>query len=195
MSPRGRKTRGKTGYMISAVAEMYNIHPQTLRLYEREGLLVPSRTNGNTRLYGDEDLERLETILNLTRDLGVNLAGIEIILNMRDRMQKMQEEMQAFVEYVQKVILNRPPLDQERHPERLGAPRPALFDPNPHRTEVKGNGKPRPRILLPPERIIPPPHRRAWITMQFQDRTCLEKTAPNARERAGSQLRSTASGG
>ena len=113
MSPRGRKTRGKTGYMISAVAEMYNIHPQTLRLYEREGLLVPSRTNGNTRLYGDEDLERLETILNLARDLGVNLAGIEIILNMRDRMQKMREEMQAFVEYVQKEILNRPPLDQE----------------------------------------------------------------------------------
>ena len=113
MSPRGRKTRGKTGYMISAVAEMYNIHPQTLRLYEREGLLVPSRTNGNTRLYGDEDLERLETILNLARDLGVNLAGIEIILNMRDRMRKMQEEMQVFVEYVQKVILNRPPLDQE----------------------------------------------------------------------------------
>jgi MerR family transcriptional regulator/heat shock protein HspR len=99
--------------MISAVAEMYNIHPQTLRLYEREGLLVPSRTNGNTRLYGDEDLERLETILNLARDLGVNLAGIEIILNMRDRMQKMQEEMRAFVEYAQKAILNRPPLDQE----------------------------------------------------------------------------------
>jgi MerR family transcriptional regulator/heat shock protein HspR len=99
--------------MISAVAEMYNIHPQTLRLYEREGLLVPSRTNGNTRLYGDEDLERLETILNLARDLGVNLAGIEIILNMRDRMQKMQEEMQAFVEYAQKAILNRPPLGQE----------------------------------------------------------------------------------
>jgi MerR family transcriptional regulator/heat shock protein HspR len=97
MSPRGRKTRGKTGYMISAVAEMYSIHPQTLRLYEREGLLVPSRTNGNTRLYGDEDLERLE-----------------IILNMRERMQKMQEEMQAFVAFVQKEILNRSPLDQER---------------------------------------------------------------------------------
>jgi len=113
MSPRGRKTRGKTGYMISAVAEMYSIHPQTLRLYEREGLLVPSRTNGNTRLYGDEDLERLETILNLARDLGVNLAGIEIILNMREHMQKMQEEMHAFVEYVQKVIVNRPSLEQE----------------------------------------------------------------------------------
>ena len=113
MSPRGRKTRGKTGYMISAVAEMYSIHPQTLRLYEREGLLVPSRTNGNTRLYGDEDLERLETILNLARDLGVNLAGIEIILNMRERMQKMQEEMHAFVEYVQKVVASRPPTEQE----------------------------------------------------------------------------------
>jgi MerR family transcriptional regulator/heat shock protein HspR len=105
--------------MISAVAEMYNIHPQTLRLYEREGLLVPSRTNGNTRLYGDEDLERLETILNLARDLGVNLAGIEIILNMRDRMQRMQEEMQAFVAYAQKVILSRPPLDQEGIQEAL----------------------------------------------------------------------------
>ena len=113
MSPRGRKTRGKTGYMISAVAEMYNIHPQTLRLYEREGLLVPSRTNGNTRLYGDEDLQRLETILNLARDLGVNLAGIEIILNMRERMQKMQQEMQAFVEHVQKVVASHPPQEQE----------------------------------------------------------------------------------
>ena len=113
MSPRGRKTRGKTGYMISAVAEMYNIHPQTLRLYEREGLLVPSRTNGNTRLYGDEDLERLETILSLARDLGVNLAGIEIILNMRDRMQKMQEEMRAFVGYVQNEVLINPPPDRE----------------------------------------------------------------------------------
>jgi MerR family transcriptional regulator/heat shock protein HspR len=113
MSPRGRKTRGKTGYMISAVAEMYNIHPQTLRLYEREGLLVPSRTNGNTRLYGDEDLERLEAILNLARDLGVNLAGIEIILNMRDRMQKMQVEMQAFVEYVQKEFLDRTEQNRE----------------------------------------------------------------------------------
>ncbi len=88
--------------MISVVAEMYNIHPQTLRLYEREGLLIPSRSNGNTRLYTQDDLERLETILNLTRDLGVNLAGIEIILNLRERMKKMEEEMQAFVEFVQK---------------------------------------------------------------------------------------------
>ncbi len=93
--------------MISAVAEMYNIHPQTLRLYEREGLLIPSRSNGNTRLYSQDDLEQLETILNLTRDLGVNLAGIEIILNMRRRMRMMQEEMQAFVDYVQKEFLER----------------------------------------------------------------------------------------
>jgi len=93
--------------MISAVAEMYNIHPQTLRLYEREGLLIPSRSNGNTRLYAPEDLEQLETILNLTRDLGVNLAGIEIILNMRRRMRAMQEEMQAFVDRVQKEFLQR----------------------------------------------------------------------------------------
>ena len=99
--------------MISAVAEMYNIHPQTLRLYEREGLLIPSRSNGNTRLYTPEDLEQLETILNLTRDLGVNLAGIEIILNMRRRMRLMQEEMQAFVDYVQKEFLERSEKDRE----------------------------------------------------------------------------------
>jgi len=104
MAKRGRKTRGKAGYMISAVAEMFSIHPQTLRLYEREGLLIPSRSNGNTRLYTQPDLERLETILSLTRDLGVNLAGIEIILNMRERMGRMQEEMQAFVDFVQKEL-------------------------------------------------------------------------------------------
>jgi MerR family transcriptional regulator/heat shock protein HspR len=112
--PRGRKTRGKAGYMISAVAEMYNIHPQTLRLYEREGLLVPSRSDGNTRFYTQEDLEHLETILNLTRDLGVNLAGVEIILNMRRRMEEMQKEMQAFVEFVRQELLQRSGESQER---------------------------------------------------------------------------------
>ena len=91
--------------MISAVAEMYDIHPQTLRLYEREGLLIPSRSEGNTRFYTDNDLKILETILNLTRDLGVNLAGVEIILNMRKRMEEMQKEMQAFVKYVEKEII------------------------------------------------------------------------------------------
>ena len=93
--------------MISAVAEMYEIHPQTLRLYEREGLLKPSRTEGNTRLYTDEDLERLEFILNLARDLGVNIAGIAIILQMRERMEEMNRQMQSFVEYVRTEMLTR----------------------------------------------------------------------------------------
>jgi MerR family transcriptional regulator/heat shock protein HspR len=91
--------------MISAVAEMYEIHPQTLRLYEREGLLKPSRTEGNTRLYTDEDIERLEFILNLARDLGVNIAGIAIILQMRERMEEMNRQMHSFVEYVRSEML------------------------------------------------------------------------------------------
>ena len=101
------KRKSKGAYMISAVAEMYEIHPQTLRLYEREGLLKPSRTEGNTRLYTDEDLERLEFILNLARDLGVNIAGIGIILQMRERMEEMNRQMQSFVEYVRTEMLSR----------------------------------------------------------------------------------------
>jgi MerR family transcriptional regulator/heat shock protein HspR len=101
------KRKSKGAYMISAVAEMYEIHPQTLRLYEREGLLKPSRTEGNTRLYTDEDLERLEFILNLARDLGVNIAGIAIILQMRERMEEMNRQMQSFVEYVRTEMLAR----------------------------------------------------------------------------------------
>ncbi len=93
------KKRVKT-YTISAVAELYDIHPQTLRLYEREGLLEPSRSVGNTRLYEDGDLERLELILSLTRELGVNLAGVEIILNMRAKMNEMQQEFERFFEYL-----------------------------------------------------------------------------------------------
>jgi len=99
------KRKSKGAYMISAVAEMYDIHPQTLRLYEREGLLKPSRTEGNTRLYTDEDLERLEIILNLARDLGVNIAGIGIILQMRERMEEMNRQMHSFVEYVRTEML------------------------------------------------------------------------------------------
>ena len=99
--------------MISAVAQKYNIHPQTLRLYEREGLLKPSCTDGNTRLYSEEDLEQLETILSLTRDLGVNLAGVEIILNMRRKIERMQHEVNEFMEYVKHEI-------DARH-RRLGA--------------------------------------------------------------------------
>jgi MerR family transcriptional regulator/heat shock protein HspR len=95
------KARSKAAYMISAVAEQYQIHPQTLRLYEREGLLAPSRSEGNTRLYTDDDLERLEVILKLTRELGVNLAGVEIILNMREKMDAMQREFERFFDYLQ----------------------------------------------------------------------------------------------
>ena len=95
---------GQGYYMISAVARRYDIHPQTLRLYEREGLLKPSRTDGNTRQYSDADLEQLETILTLTRELGVNLAGVEIILNMRGKMDRMQAEVNEFMAYVKKEL-------------------------------------------------------------------------------------------
>ncbi|HXE75067.1 MAG TPA: helix-turn-helix transcriptional regulator [Candidatus Xenobia bacterium] len=103
--PRGRKGTGKkrrmrVGYMISAVAEKYGLHPQTLRLYEREGLLTPSRSDGNTRFYTEADLKRLEVILSLTRDLGVNLAGVQVVLNMRERIEELQTEVRQFVEFV-----------------------------------------------------------------------------------------------
>ncbi|MGH9787841.1 MAG: MerR family transcriptional regulator [Candidatus Acidiferrales bacterium] len=96
----GRKRRMRVGYMISAVAEKYSLHPQTLRLYEREGLLKPSRSEGNTRLYTQEDLERLEVILSLTRELGVNLAGVEVILNMRGKLAELQGEVRQFVTFI-----------------------------------------------------------------------------------------------
>ncbi len=112
--PRGRRATGPVGgpgeagggryYMISVVAKAYKIHPQTLRLYEREGLLKPSRTEGNTRLYSEEDLRQLEVILNLTRDLGVNLAGVEIVLNMRRKMEQMQQEVSGFVAWVRQEL-------------------------------------------------------------------------------------------
>ncbi len=101
------KHKSKAAYMISAVAERYEIHPQTLRLYEREGLLAPSRSDGNTRLYTDEDLERLEVILKLTRELGVNLAGVEIILNMREKMEAMQQQIEDFVDRLNQEISQR----------------------------------------------------------------------------------------
>ena len=113
------KRKSKAAYMISAVAEQYQIHPQTLRLYEREGLLKPSRTEGNTRLYTDSDIERLDLILNLTRDLGVNLAGVEIILNMREKMGEMQRQMQAFVNFVRQELAGRPPASDDRNSKAL----------------------------------------------------------------------------
>ncbi len=101
------KKRSKAAYMISSVAEQYEIHPQTLRLYEREGLLAPSRSDGNTRLYTDDDLQRLEVILKLTRELGVNLAGVEIILNMREKMEAMQRQMTEFVNTLNNEFISR----------------------------------------------------------------------------------------
>ncbi|GAC1674688.1 MAG: helix-turn-helix transcriptional regulator [Candidatus Acidiferrum sp.] len=98
------KKRAKAGYMISAVAELYKLHPQTLRLYERVGLLKPSRSQGNTRLYTDSDLERLDVILTLARDMGVNLAGIEIILNMREKLIEMEHQMEEFAHVVQQEL-------------------------------------------------------------------------------------------
>jgi MerR family transcriptional regulator/heat shock protein HspR len=101
MSSKRRTRRTIDGYTISAVAERYGLHPQTLRLYEREGLLKPFRSDGNTRYYSDADLERLETILSLTRDMGVNLAGVEVILNLREQMDRMRHEMEEFLRTVQ----------------------------------------------------------------------------------------------
>ncbi len=112
------KGKSKAAYMISVVAEQYEIHPQTLRLYEREGLLKPSRSEGNTRLYTPEDLERLEVILHLTRDLGVNLAGVEIILNMRERMSEMQSQIQEFIASLNRemaVLTSRPAVPESRN--------------------------------------------------------------------------------
>ncbi len=104
MPRRPPKQTGKRFYMISAVSQRYDLHPQTLRLYEKDGLLRPSRTEGNTRLYSDEDLERLEVILNLTRNLGVNLAGVEVVLNMRDKMAMMQVEMNSFLAFLMEQV-------------------------------------------------------------------------------------------
>jgi MerR family transcriptional regulator/heat shock protein HspR len=105
---KARKATNKGGgpyYHISSVAEMYGIHPQTLRLYEREGLLAPSRSEGNTRLYSAEDLKRLEIILNLIRDLGVNLAGVEVVLNMRAKIERIEVEVTEFIDYVSREFI------------------------------------------------------------------------------------------
>jgi MerR family transcriptional regulator/heat shock protein HspR len=121
MSPRGKK-RAKAGYMISAVAELYKLHPQTLRLYERVGLLKPSRSQGNTRLYTDQDLERLDVILTLARDMGVNLAGIEIILNMREKMIEMEHQMEEFAHVVQQELSRVATLRENKVPRHAIVP-------------------------------------------------------------------------
>lgn len=127
---RRKKTEG--AYTISVVANQFSVHPQTLRLYEREGLLKPSRTEGNTRLYTEADMSRLEMILSLTRDLGVNLAGVEIILNMREKMEEMQHQMQEFVSYVREQmgsLPREPPAAFSRSLVPLKRPLPAHVRP------------------------------------------------------------------
>jgi MerR family transcriptional regulator, heat shock protein HspR len=100
-------------FTISIVSRMYGVHPQTLRLYEREGLLIPHRSEGNRRLYSREDLRRLKIILSLTRELGVNLAGVEIILGMRDRMRALQQEVQEFVQHLQREVMREAAQQQD----------------------------------------------------------------------------------
>ena len=121
------KKKARAGYMISAVAELYKVHPQTLRLYERVGLLKPSRSQGNTRLYTDSDLERLEVILMLTREMGANLAGVEIVLNMREKMLDMEKQMQEFIRFVQEELARGFTSTQERRVRnaivRVGPPK------------------------------------------------------------------------
>lgn len=114
MAERRRKP-GQKYLMISAVAERYDIHPQTLRMYEREGLITPARSAGNTRLYDEQTLARLETILTLTRDLGVNLAGVEVILNMRQQVEAMQLEMDRLLEQVRRDLLDKEAAVERRH--------------------------------------------------------------------------------
>lgn len=114
-----RRNRPRGTYMISAVAELYDIHPQTLRLYEREGLLQPNRSDGNTRLYCDDDLRRLELILTLTRELGVNLAGVEVILNMRRKMECLQGEVAELMAFVRDELLKNDRELQHRFEQAL----------------------------------------------------------------------------
>ncbi len=184
--PRGRKPRAPGAsraqsrpdkgryYMISVVANSYGIHPQTLRLYEREGLLEPSRTEGNTRLYSDDDLRQLEVILNLTRDLGVNLAGVEIVLNMRRKMERMQAEMNDFVAWVKDELQSQSREGwQERLEQALVRLPPMQIVPSAPVEGAQAAGEPAsapiegevvdvdPATVVAPADVLPPPARRA----------------------------------
>ncbi len=105
--PRRKRPEGPRYVMISAVAEQYGVHPQTLRLYEREGLIKPARSAGNTRLYDETAIQRLEAILTLTRDLGVNLAGVEVILQLREQMAALQGELDRLLDQLRREVLDR----------------------------------------------------------------------------------------
>lgn len=121
--------RDKAYYMISVVSKRFDVHPQTLRLYEREGLLKPSRTEGNTRLYSDEDLERLSRILRLTRDLGVNLAGVEVILNMQETLERMEQDFNALLESLREELRKRQKEARSRSTQALVKTPPARVIP------------------------------------------------------------------
>ena len=110
------RKKEETYYAIGVVAKMFNIHQQTLRFYEREGLLKPARSHGNTRLYSEKDLERLELILSLSRDMGVNLAGVDIILNLREKIQEMQQQINELVRYL------KTELEKNAQPSKSGGP-------------------------------------------------------------------------
>jgi MerR family transcriptional regulator/heat shock protein HspR len=147
MSEEQRRPRRKVeGYTISAVAERFGIHPQTLRMYEREGLLKPFRSVGNTRYYSDRDCERLEMILTLTRDMGVNLAGVEVILNLREQFARMQDEMTQFLEAVHSEL-------SDRLRERGRESHAALVPTSGQFTVVRHAVDPRPRPRRPTIRI------------------------------------------
>ena len=116
------RKKEETFYAIGVVAKMFNIHQQTLRLYEREGLLKPARSDGNTRLYSDKDLERLELILNLSRDMGVNLAGVDVILNLREKLQEMQQQINELVHYLKTELEKNAQQPQSSGPGLVKAP-------------------------------------------------------------------------
>ena len=110
--------RSKPLYMIGVVADMLKVHPQTLRFYEKKGLLAPNRTEGRTRMYSEEDVEELARLIRLTRDLGVNLAGVEIILKMRRRMTDMQKQIEDLVAYLSEQEGGAPREAQPNRPPR-----------------------------------------------------------------------------
>jgi len=125
--PRSKRKKSPEHVLISVVAETYGIHPQTLRLYERQGLLEPARSAGNTRLYDRASIERLEQILTLTRDLGVNLAGVEVILGLRERLAEMESEVERLLDAMRQ-------LDRDR---RLGIERDKALVPLGSRSLVR----------------------------------------------------------
>jgi MerR family transcriptional regulator/heat shock protein HspR len=101
-------------YMISVVAELLGVHPQTLRLYEREGYVRPQRTRGGTRLYSEADVDTVRRILHLTRDLGVNLAGVEVVIEMRRKLERMQAELAEALEFVRREMKREVELQRSR---------------------------------------------------------------------------------